>query len=173
MDNEIKNLFRVGTVSSIDGENQLVKVAFDDLDDTVSAWLQVAAFGAYSDDCYWIPDPGEQVMCMFMPTGHSEGYVLFSVRSDDNAPTNGAQGRRYINFGDGTVLQYDRSSSELTVNCVGAVNITGASGITVNGDVTIKGNLTATGDVTAGGISLESHTHSGVESGGSSTGKPQ
>jgi len=173
MDNQTKNLFRVGTVSAIDEASQLVRVAFDDLDDTVSPWLQVATWGAYTDDQYWLPDPGEQVLCMFMPTGNAEGYVLFSVRGTANAPKSGAQGRRYIKFGDGTILQYDRSSSALTVNCVGAVNITAASGVTISGNVTVSGSITASGDVTAGGISLESHTHGGVQSGGSSTSGPQ
>lgn len=35
------------------------------------------------------------------------------------------------------------------------------------------GSITSTGDVTAGGISLTSHTHGGVQSGGSNTGVPQ
>ena len=68
----------------------------------------------------------------------------------------------------------------------------------VNGDYTINGNLTVTGtiaagnftglgggamtsntdiittkDMKAGGVSLNSHTHGGVESGGSNTGGPQ
>ncbi|MBP2655896.1 MAG: phage baseplate assembly protein [Firmicutes bacterium] len=173
MDSQTKNLFRVGTVSAIDEANQLVRVAFDDLDDTVSPWLQVAAWGAYTDDNYWLPDPDEQVLCLFMPTGNSDGYVLFSVRGTDNAPSNGAQGRRYIKFGDGSTVQFDRSSSAMTIDCKGAVTITAASGVAISGDVTVTGSITASGDVSAGGISLESHTHGGVESGGSSTSGPQ
>jgi len=173
MDNQIKNLFRVGTVSAIDEENQLVRVAFDDLDDTVSAWLPILPRGAYQDDEYWLPDPDEQVLCLFMPTGNAEGYVLGSVRGTTNAPKAGAQGRRYIKFSDGTTVQYDRSSSTLTVDCVGTVNITAASGVAIIGDVTVSGSVVAGGDVTAGSISLQSHVHGGVESGGSSTGGPQ
>ncbi|WP_094607727.1 hypothetical protein SPSIL_009110 [Sporomusa silvacetica DSM 10669] len=160
MDSQIKNLFRVGTVSAIDDANQLVRVAFDDLDDTVSPWMQVAARGAYKDDDYWIPDPDEQVMCMFMPTGNAEGYVLFSVRGTANAPKAGAQGKRYIRFGDGAVVEYDRSSSTMTINVPGPVNIVAS------------GNVNVTGDVIAGGISLKTHVHGGVTSGGSNTSAP-
>lgn len=58
------------------------------------------------------------------------------------------------------------------------IKLTG-SGIKIVGDVSITGTLTtsstitATGEVTGNGIKLSSHTHSGVESGSSSTGGPQ
>ena len=45
--------------------------------------------------------------------------------------------------------------------------------IVANGGINITGNITVNGDVTANGISLINHVHSGVESGGSNTGKPQ
>lgn len=54
----------------------------------------------------------------------------------------------------------------------GVVTITAPS-IVINGDVTVSGTITASGDVTGAGISLSTHTHSGVEAGGSSTGTPE
>ena len=52
-----------------------------------------------------------------------------------------------------------------TVNITGNVNITGK--------VTTSSTISAAGDVSAGGISLQGHTHGGVEPGGGSTGTPQ
>ena len=157
----LKDLFRVGTVTGIDDVNQSVRVTFDDLDDTVSPWMQVSTRGAYKDDDYWMPDPDEQVMCMFMPTGNAEGYVLFSVRGTANTPKAGAQGKRYVRFGDGAVVEYDRSANTMTINVPGPVNITA------------NGNVNVTGDVIADGISLKTHVHGGVTSGGSITSSPQ
>ena len=53
--------------------------------------------------------------------------------------------------------------------------ITGQGGLAISGGsgATVQGSLTTTGDVVAGGISLDNHTHSGVQSGDGSTGKPQ
>jgi phage baseplate assembly protein gpV len=48
--------------------------------------------------------------------------------------------------------------------------------VNITGDVNVSGGIIASGDVKAGGtsgISLQGHTHSGVQSGGSSTGTPQ
>lgn len=49
----------------------------------------------------------------------------------------------------------------------------GSSVGSMTGNVNLNGSITVTGDVVASGISLASHTHSGVESGPSSTGGPQ
>ncbi|KMW73353.1 hypothetical protein TI10_09770 [Photorhabdus luminescens subsp. luminescens] len=79
--------------------------------------------------------------------------------------------------------------AKLTATANGGTEITSPE-ITLNGNVTINGNLsqgmgagggtatmqgpvTVNNDVTAAGISLKNHVHSGVQSGGSKTGKPQ
>lgn len=51
------------------------------------------------------------------------------------------------------------------------ITITGRT--VINGDLAVNGSVTVSGDVTAGGISLQSHTHSGVETGSGNTGGPQ
>ena len=45
--------------------------------------------------------------------------------------------------------------------------------MTLRGNITQTGSITSSGDHTAGGISLTGHTHTGVQTGGGSTGKPQ
>lgn len=43
----------------------------------------------------------------------------------------------------------------------------------IQGNQAINGSIRATGDIKSGGISLQSHKHGGVETGGGSTGTPQ
>lgn len=59
-------------------------------------------------------------------------------------------------------------------NLVVSGSIVGAGGLAVSGGLgaSITGSIDVTGDVTAGGISLETHTHSGVQTGTSNTGTP-
>ena len=61
-------------------------------------------------------------------------------------------------------------STKLTLKS-GEIKLTGNT--IIAGDTTITGTLTVSGDVTGAGISLSTHTHSGVEPGGGSTGGPQ
>lgn len=53
--------------------------------------------------------------------------------------------------------------------------ITGSGGLAISGGsgATVDGSLKTTGDVVAAGISLDGHTHSGVQPGSGSTGGPQ
>lgn len=51
------------------------------------------------------------------------------------------------------------------------INITGT--VNIDGEVNTTSTITAQGDVTGSGISLASHTHGGVQSGGSNTSGPQ
>jgi len=66
-----------------------------------------------------------------------------------------------------------------TGNVITTGNQTINGGHTVNGasisygNQTINGSISATVDIKAGGISVKSHTHAGVESGGSTTSTPQ
>ena len=50
----------------------------------------------------------------------------------------------------------------------GGMAVSGGSGATVAGDLAVTG-----GNVTADGIGLKTHTHNGVQPGGSNTGQPQ
>lgn len=69
-------------------------------------------------------------------------------------------------------LRTDDGSAFVEVAADGAVTITSPQ-ITLNGPVQVNGAITSTGDQTANGISQINHTHGGVESGGSNTGKPE
>lgn len=60
-------------------------------------------------------------------------------------------------------------ASSITIE--GEVVITG--NVTHNGNQTINGSVSATVDVKASGISLKSHKHGGVDTGGGSTSGPQ
>lgn len=52
----------------------------------------------------------------------------------------------------------------------GDINLTG--NLVVNGNINCTGTVTATVDVVGGGISLKTHTHGGVQTGGGNTGGP-
>lgn len=69
-------------------------------------------------------------------------------------------------------LMVRRGATRLRMKADGTVEIVSA-GVTIASNLTVQGQITATGDVVGGGISLQGHTHGGVESGGSNTGPAQ
>lgn len=159
MDNIIKNLIKVGRVSSVDPATATARVVFED-QGVVSYNLPVLQHQTLKNKDYCLPDVGEHVVCLFLPTGNAEGFVIGAVYSDEDLPPVSSQDKRVIRFEDGTVIEYDRVSHILTISVVGPVNIIAA------------GNVNVTGDVIADGISLKNHVHPENDI-GTTTGKPQ
>lgn len=120
-----------------------------------------------------------------------DGYYLGGWLND--APD------RYVMIADDGVTiegiaRIEMHGADTVINAEASCTINAAAGCTINGDVLINGSLTWTGTaqgkngararfsggwentggtVTSNGITLETHTHSGVEPGGGSTGGPQ
>lgn len=159
MDGVIKNLIRVGRVSSVDTATATARVVFE-AQGVVSYDLPVLQKQTLKNKDYCLPDVGEHVVCIFLPTGNAEGFILGAIYSDQDLPPDDSNNKRKVQFEDGTTIEYDRESHTLTIDTVGAVNIVAAGAVNV------------TGDVVADGISLKTHVHTGVMGGTGNTGPP-
>ncbi|HWR07745.1 phage baseplate assembly protein V [Sporomusa sp.] len=160
MDAVLKNMVRVGRISSINPANGTVRVVFEDRKNDVSYDLPVLVRQSVKNKDYFMPDVGEQAVCLFLPNGNAQGFCLGSFYSDVDTPPASDPNKRHITFEDGTSIEYDRGTHTLTIQAQGPVNITAA------------GNVNVTGDVIANGVSLTTHIHGGVQSGASTTGQP-
>lgn len=158
MDNMTKNLIRIGRVSSVDPGNATARVVFES-QGVVSYELPVLQRQTLKNKDYWMPDVGEYVVCIFLPTGNAEGFILGAIYWNDNLPPENSIDKRAIFFEDGTSIEYDRASHTMTLNVTGPVNIVAS------------GNVNVTGDVIADGISLKTHVHPENDNGGP-TGPP-
>lgn len=137
--NFIKNIIRIGRVSSVDVNTNTARVAFSDKDDLVSGNLMIINRGSMADKDYWIPDIDEQVLCLMMPNksglGLNEGFILGSFFSAEDAPQERSADVRAVKFGDGTVIKHDRKSGSLAVNATGDISIIAGGTITIQGAV--------------------------------------
>ncbi len=157
MDPVLKNLIRVGRVSSLG--KATARVVFGDRQDMVSYDLNVVTRNSQDNKDYWMPDIGEQVVCLFLPSGNAQGFILGTIYSDADEPPVNDPNKRHMRFSDGTSIEYDRSTHTLTIDAQGPINIVAA------------GNVNVTGDVVADGISLKQHVHPENDAGGP-TGPP-
>lgn len=180
-DREIANIARLGVISEIEGNTARVQIG--QLETDLIHWLSPHAAADYE---WWAPSIGEQVLVISLWGDPSQGIIVGAVPQDAfPAPAAGVEWAK--RFSDGTVLRYDPQAHALrvegetagiTVICqnatVKAESVTiDAPSLHCTGAVKVDGDITAAGDVKAGGISLKSHTHGGVEAGGSTTGAPQ
>lgn len=152
MDPMLKNLIRVGRVTKYhpDPAKHLVRVLFEDKPATESFWLPMIVKNTLKNKDYWMPDKGELVVCLFLPSGNAQGFILGSMYQEkDVSPvsTDARRNIRYVEFDDGTSMEYDRETHTLKVDAQGPINIIAT------------GNVNVIGDVIADGISLKNHTH--------------
>jgi phage baseplate assembly protein gpV len=99
--------FRVGIVQAQDTAHAKVRVVFPDYDEMISWWLPVIFAKTQNDKFYWIPDIGEQVVCL-MDLRDEAGAVLGAIYSEaDVTPVNSAD-KFHIAFKDGANFDYDR-----------------------------------------------------------------
>ncbi len=149
MDPKLKNLIRVGRVTAIDTAKHQARVLFEDKPSTVSYWLDIIVPNTLKNKDYILPDIDEQVICLFMPNGNAQGYIIGATYNTKDVPPVDDKDKRHVRFEDGTWIEYDRKTHTLTIELVspGPVNIVA------------PGNINVTGDVIADGISLVNHHH--------------
>lgn len=161
----LANIVRVGVVSSVGDAAGSARVVFDDRDDMVSFDLPVMQRQSLQNKDYAMQDVGEQVVCLFLPSGVEQGFVLGSLYSSKEARPADSRDVRRVQFSDGTAIEYNRATHVLTAAVQGNVVVTAtgninasadgevvvtAPNITLNGAVMINGPLTQ-GTGSAGG----------------------
>lgn len=154
------SVFRVGLVQAQDVQNARVRVTFPDRHQMISWWLPILVPKSQNDKANWLPDIGEQVVCL-MDAHDEDGAVLGAIYSQaDTTPPSMTADKWHVTMKDGAIFEYDRSSHTLAVNVPsnGTINITvngGSANITANGG---NVNLSApNGDVT---FKTDEHTGS-------------
>ena len=74
----LNSIIRIGEVSSVDYSRGTARVVFDDEDSAVSFDLPVLHTNTFANKDYALPDVGEDVLCLFLPSGPEEGFILGS-----------------------------------------------------------------------------------------------
>ena len=100
----LRGMVRAGTVSSVNPANSTARVEFDDKDGTVSPELHIIHRGSGANKDYWLPDVGEQVVCLFANNdkNFSTGWILGTYFTEKKPPQVNNQDIRRLDFSDGT-----------------------------------------------------------------------
>lgn len=136
----INDLIKIGEVSSINPSKCTARVVFADDDGVVSYDLPVLQRNTFKSKDYHMPDVGEDVVCLFLPSGVEEGFIVGSFYAGEVNPPEATEKRRTVVFEDGTRACYDKASHMLTLTIDGTQivfdrqngSITVPSAVTIN-----------------------------------------
>lgn len=121
--NQLKNMVRIGIVSSVNGANCTAKVTFPDKDNMVSGDLPIIQLGANGTEGYWVPEVGTRVLCLFVPnpsgSGLNAGFVLGAYYSKTTPPAENDESVRSMRFPDGSFIRYDHGT--ITINAASQI----------------------------------------------------
>lgn len=132
----LSRLIKIGEVSSVDYAAGTARVAFDDDDSLVSFDLQVLHNNTIANKDYAMPDVGEDVICLFLPSG-TEGFILGSVYAGEITPPETSGAKRTVEFSDGTRISYDRETNQLDVQISGTTISANKESVKVNTPVSV------------------------------------
>lgn len=178
----LHNIATIGTVIEIDADAALMRLA---VGDNETDWLSIPTIAAGMISVWRCPSISEQFL-LVSPSGELANAIpVVSLYSDHNPSPSTDPNEIRIRYNDTDFCSIDVVNSQLTMH-VSQITNQAATNIvwdtpsaTLTGDLQVNGSIdcgksiTAAEEVTANGIKLTAHTHSGVESGGSSTGQPQ
>ena len=183
----IGNLIRTGTVEEVMGDRARIRTG--ELTTNWIPWLTLRAGGART---WWRPSTGEQVLLLCLSGELTTAVALPAIYSDASpAPLLDEQVHHTV-YPDGAVIEYDPRVGALKATGITTARIEASSRVTLDTPVVIctqhletatlsvkkggslKGAYTHSGgNFTSNGVTVHTHTHTGVERGGSNTGGPQ
>ena len=106
---------RIGIVQAQDPELGRLRVSFSEFDQMLSYWLPVVVPKTQEDKAYWLPDIGEQVVCL-MDARDEDGVVLGAIYSQaDSTPVQSAD-KFHLGFKDATTIEYDRAAHVFAIS---------------------------------------------------------
>ena len=195
-----ENLIKDGEIAEVDPAAGCVRVKIGEL---VTDWLRYWVPAAGGVSVHRPPSVGENCTVLSPSGETANGKVLCGFSGSQYPSPGNDASNTIVKFPDGAVCQYNHDSGAMTITGIktglvqaatsltfdtpqatftGAVTTQGLltyqSGMTGSGGsgstATINGSIKVTGgDVVADGISLKTHTHTGVTPGGGNTGAPQ
>lgn len=159
----VKNQARIGEVVQRDMDKCRVRVKFKDADGEISYWCSCLMMKAHLDKCFWLPDIGELVFCLFLPWDLEKGFVVGAIYNEkDPRPMEGTLNTLVFKDAAGNTLLMDRATRQIvgvtdTFRVVGKLVVHGE--IVAAGNVSSGANLNAQGNIYDSKGDLTNHTN--------------
>ena len=154
----LSDLIKVGEVSSINPAAGTARVVFDDDDGAVSYDLPILQRNNLQTQDFHSVNVGEDVLCLFLPSGPEEGFILGSFYAGEIETPESTEKRRTTVFEDGTIVRYDMASHTLTVLIEGTKIVADRQNVTVTAPNAVNVNCTTAAVKASESVTLDTPT---------------
>ena len=167
---------RIGIVTSYDPNRYAVRVSIQP-EGFGTGWLPLASpwigngWGMFAP-----PSIGDMIEVGFQEGSPEAGYACLRFYSTQAQPLPCPSGEFWLVHQSGSRLKLCNDGS-VELAAAGVLKTSAQAWqhtgpMSMTGNMTVQGSISATGDVVGGSISLDSHHHTGVQTGGGNTGGP-
>ncbi len=141
LEEKLNSIISVGIITQVN--NGTVRV---DINGTNSHDMPVLFPKTQDDKFQFMPDIGEQVLCLFLPYGLEQGFVIGSLYSEVDTPPVTGSDKAHIKFKDGAFIEYDRATHKLSIDLSAATGDVEVKCKNMNATITENLDATITGD---------------------------
>lgn len=117
-----EELIRIGRITSVDEKKHTARVEFLDRDEMVSWDLPVLVPSTVDPQDYCLPVEGTDVVCVFLPNGQQQGFIIGAFYTDANPPPITDRKKYLRRFKDGTFIEYDKTTGDLITKTKGIIS---------------------------------------------------
>lgn len=165
LNRQFNNFARIGTVHSVDYEQNTARVEFGTVVTDYLPWLTTRAAG---NRTYNSLEIGEQVF-VITPPGQSLGVIVGVLNQTAHpAPDHSSDIQKTI-YKDGSVIEYDRAKHVLTADVKGDVKVLATESVSVDATKNIVANAGADITATASNVTVKANSAVTITGGSSVT----
>jgi phage baseplate assembly protein V len=127
----VENMLRQGVIAEVDHSAARCRVRAGGM---LTGWIQWATAHAAGDRDWWPPEPGEQVIIMCPGGDPEQGVAVRGLYQAAHPAPSSSPEKRRLQLADGSVVDYDRATHQLTLTVIGNVVVTagGHAAVTAN-----------------------------------------
>ena len=119
---DLDQLIRIGKITSVDEKKHTARVQFTDRDEMVSWDLPVLVPSTVDPQDYCLPVENTDVVCVFLPNGQQQGFIIGAFYTDQNPPPIADRNKYLRKFKDGTSIEYDKTTGDLITKTKGIIS---------------------------------------------------
>lgn len=130
-DQRISNITRMGVIEQVNYSSP--PKARVRIGEFLTGWMRMGAPRAGGDKDWAVYEPGEEVLVISTSGDFRHGVIACALNNGTNPGNANTANIRRTDYGNGSWIEHDRVTGNLTVNVTGDINLIAGGNVKING----------------------------------------